>query len=171
MGSQPSREHLGDDTAKKCTNPSLIRFLFIVTIENTILCHTLAAIILWSRHDSNYLICQELSSLLQNHETTIYLYHIAVVVCHRHCCKGHNIQGQTCSAPKNLMSKLALLIIWSAVTLGQLSYRADLDNYEDLIRLSVRRFLSQISSSVPWLTITPVGLCEWIRFVENHTSA
>ena len=53
----------------------------------------------------------------------------------------------------------------------KVSYRADLESYEDLIRLSVRRFLSQISSSVPWLTITPVGLWEWIRFVENHTSA
>ena len=61
---------MGDDTAKKCIYPSPIRFLFIATIENTALCHTLAVIIL----------CQELSSLLQNHETTIYLYHIAVVV-------------------------------------------------------------------------------------------
>ena len=29
----------------------------------------------------------------------------------------------------------------------KVSYRADLESYEDLIRLSVRRFLSQISSS------------------------
>ena len=53
----------------------------------------------------------------------------------------------------------------------KVSYRADLDNYEDLIKLSVRRFLSQISSSVPWLAITAVGLCKWICFVGNHTSA
>ena len=84
VGSQPSREHLGDDTTIK-TALCPIRFLFIAIIEN------------------------------------------------------------------------AVLLTWKA--------------NEDLIRLSVRRFLSQISSSVPWLTTTPVGLCEWIRFVENHTSA
>ena len=152
MGSQPSIELGWWHYNKNCTMPDKI-FIYCNNWECCPVPHSLAVKILWSRHDSNYMICHHC------YKTTKPLFIFIILQYSR-----TNLQ---CSEESKVKTGLTDHLMKSY----KVSYRADLESYEDLIRLSVRRFLSQISSSVPWLTITAVGLCEWIRFVENHTSA